>query len=135
MKNKLSLEMSDVKTIAAAAESEAVRHQWAVAIAIVDDGGHLLWFQRLDGAPAVSAHIASAKAHTAALGRRESKFYEDMVNGGRFSFLSVPALEGLMEGGVPILIDGVCLGAVGVSGVKSSEDAQIAKAGIAALAF
>lgn len=135
MKNKLSLEMSDVKTIAAAAESEAVRHQWAVAIAIVDDGGHLLWFQRLDGAPAVSAHIASAKAHTAALGRRESKFYEDMVNGGRFSFLSAPALEGLMEGGVPILIDGVCLGAVGVSGVKSSEDAQIAKAGIAALAF
>lgn len=135
MKNKLSLEMSDVKTIAAAAESEAVRHDWAVAIAIVDDGGHLLWFQRLDGAPAVSAHIASSKAHTAALGRRESKFYEDMVNGGRFSFLSAPAIEGLMEGGVPILIDGVCLGAVGVSGVKSSEDAQIAKAGIAALVF
>ncbi len=135
MKIKFFLELSDVKTIAAAAESEALRNQWAVTIAIVDDGGHLLWLQRLDGAPAVSAHIAPAKAHTAALGRRESKVYEDVVNGGRVSFLSAPAIEGLLEGGVPILRDGVCLGAVGVSGVKSSEDAQIAKAGIAALAI
>ncbi|APW48343.1 GlcG/HbpS family heme-binding protein [Rhodoferax antarcticus] len=133
MKTKFVLELSDVKTIAAAAESEALRNQWAVTISIVDDGGHLLWLQRLDGAPAVSAHIAPAKAHTAALGRRESKFYEDVVNGGRVSFLSAPAIAGLLEGGVPILRDGVCLGAVGVSGVKSSEDAQIAKAGIAAL--
>lgn len=133
MKTKLFLELSDVKTMAAAAESEALRHQWAVTIAIVDDGGHLLWLQRLDGAPAVSAHIAPAKAHTAALGRRESKVYEDVVNGGRVSFLSAPAIEGLLEGGVPILKDGLCLGAIGVSGVKSSEDAQIAKAGIAAL--
>lgn len=133
MKTKFFLELSDVKTMAAAAESEALRNQWAVTIAIVDDGGHLLWLQRLDGSPAVSARIAPAKAHTAALGRRESKVYEDMVNGGRVSFLSVPAIEGLMEGGVPIVIDGVCLGAIGVSGVKSSEDAQIAKAGIAAL--
>lgn len=135
MKTKFFLELSDVKTIAAAAESEALRQQWAVTIAIVDDGGHLLWLQRLDGAPAVSAHIAPAKAHTAALGRRESKFYEDVVNGGRVSFLSAPAIAGLLEGGVPILRDGVCLGAVGVSGVKSSEDAQIARAGIAALTF
>ncbi len=72
---------------------------------------------------------------TAALGRRESKVYEDVVNGGRVSFLSAPSIEGLLEGGVPILKDGMCLGAVGVSGVKSSEDAQIAKAGIAALVF
>jgi len=135
MKTKLFLEMSDVKTIAAAAEAEALRNQWAVTIAIVDDGGHLLWLQRLDGAAAVSAHIAPAKAHTAALGRRESKVYEDVVNGGRVSFLSAPTIEGLLEGGVPILKDGMCLGAVGVSGVKSSEDAQIAKAGIAALVF
>ncbi|MBB1077701.1 heme-binding protein [Rhodoferax sp. 4810] len=135
MKTKLFLELSDLKSMAAAAESEALRNQWAVTIAVVDDGGHLLWLQRLDGAPAVSAHIAPAKAHTAALGRRESKVYEDVVNGGRVSFLSAPTIEGLLEGGVPIFKDDMCLGAVGVSGVKSSEDAQIAKAAIAALAL
>lgn len=133
MKTRTSLELSDVKAIAAAAEAEALANQWAVTIAIVDEGGHLLWLQRLDGAPPISAHIAPAKAHTAALGRRESKVYEDVINGGRYSFLSAPAVEGLLEGGVPILKDGFCLGAVGVSGVKSSEDAQIAKAGIAAV--
>ena len=133
MKTKFELELADVKRIAAAAEAEALKNQWAVTIAIVDDGGHLLWLQRLDGAAPVSAHIAPAKARTAALGRRESKVYEDIVNGGRTSFLSAPALQGLLEGGVPIMKDGQCLGAVGVSGVKSSEDAQIARAGIAAL--
>lgn len=133
MKNKSVLEAADVKVIAAAAEAEAVKNNWAVSIAIVDDGGHLLHFQRLDGAAPISAHIAPAKAHTAAMGRRESKVYEDMINGGRASFLSAPALEGMLEGGVPIVKDGQCLGAVGVSGVKSTEDAQIAKAGIAAL--
>jgi glc operon protein GlcG len=133
MKNKAMLELSDVKAIAAAAEAEALQNGWAVTIAIVDDGGHLLWLQRLDGAAAVSAHIAPAKAHTAALGRRESKIYEDVINQGRVSFLSAPSIEGLLEGGVPIVKDGQCIGAVGVSGVKSNEDAQIAKAGIAAL--
>ncbi len=133
MKTKSVLEFADVKAIAAAAEAEALKHNWAVSIAIVDDGGHLLWFQRLDGAAPISAHIAPGKARTAAMGRRESKVYEDMINGGRASFLSVPGLEGMLEGGVPILRDGQCLGAVGVSGVKSTEDAQIAKAGVAAL--
>ncbi len=133
MKTKSVLELADVKRIAAAAEAEAQNNQWAVSIAIVDDGGHLLWLQRLDGAAAISAQIAPAKAHTAALGRRESKIYEDIINGGRMSFLSAPALQGMLEGGVPILRDGQCIGAVGVSGVKSSEDAQIARAGIAAL--
>lgn len=133
MKTKSTLELVDVKAIAAAAEAEALKNNWAVTIAIVDDGGHLLWLQRMDGVPAVSAHIAPAKANTAALGRRESKVYEDIVNGGRVSFLSAPELKGLLEGGVPILHNGQCLGAVGVSGVKSAEDAQIAKAGIAAL--
>ena len=133
MKTKPILEAADVKAVAAAAEAEAVKNSWAVSIAIVDDGGHLLHFQRLDGAAPISAHIAPAKAHTAAMGRRESKVYEDMINGGRASFLSAPALEGTLEGGVPIVKDGQCLGAVGVSGVKSTEDAQIAKAGIAAL--
>ena len=102
-------------------------------IAVVDDGGHLLWLQRLDGAAPVSSHIAPAKARTAALGRRESRIYEEMINNGRVSFLSAPAIEGLLEGGVPIMVCGDCVGAVGVSGVKSAEDAQIAKAGIASL--
>ncbi len=133
MKTKHTLELADLKTIAAAAEAEALRNQWAVTIAIVDDGGHLLWLQRLDGAPAISAHIAPAKANTAALGRRESKVYEDIINGGRYSFLSAPDIKGMLEGGVPILKDGQVIGAVGVSGVKSSEDVQIARAGIAAL--
>ncbi len=133
MKTRSSLDLSDVKKIAAAAEAEAMANNWAVTIAISDEGGHLLHLQRLDGAPPVSAHIAPAKAHTAALGRRESKVYEDVINGGRTSFLSAPTIQGLLEGGVPIMKDGFCLGAVGVSGVKSSEDSQIAKAGIAAI--
>jgi len=133
MKHKPALELSDVKRIAAAAEAEALAHGWAVSIAVVDDGGHLLWLQRLDGAPPISAQIAPAKAHTAALGRRESRVYEETINQGRVSFLSAPALKGMLEGGVPIVVDGHHLGAVGVSGVKSQEDAQIARAGIAAL--
>jgi glc operon protein GlcG len=133
MKSKPTLEFSEVKAIAAAAEAEALKHGWAVTIAIVDDGGHLLSLQRLDGAPPISAHIAPAKANTAALGRRESKIYEDTINGGRMSFLSAPDLKGMLEGGVPIMKDGQCLGAVGVSGVKSTEDAQVARAGIAAI--
>lgn len=133
MKTKFTLELSDVKALALAAEAEALKNHWAVTIAIVDDGGHLLWLQRLDGAAAISSHIAPAKAHTAAMGRRESKVYEEIVNGGRTSFLSAPDLKGLLEGGVPVMKEGQCLGAVGVSGVKSSEDAQIAKAGIAAI--
>jgi glc operon protein GlcG len=133
MKTKPVLTLDDTRQIAQAAEAEAMRNHWAVTIAIVDDGGHLLWLQRLDGAAPLSAHIAPAKAHTAALGQRESRVYEEMINQGRYSFLSVPAVEGLLEGGVPILVQGVCVGAVGVSGVKSSEDAQVARAGIAAL--
>ncbi|MET0857585.1 MAG: heme-binding protein [Telluria sp.] len=133
MQTKPILTLQDVKKIAAAAEAEAVANNWAVVIAIVDDGGHLLWLQRLDGAAPVSSHIAPAKAKTAALGRRESKIYEDMINGGRVSFISAPFIDGMLEGGVPIVYDGQVVGAVGVSGVKSAEDAQIAKAGIAAL--
>ena len=133
MKTKPCLCLEDVKLMAAAAEAEAVRHGWAVVIAIVDDGGHLMWLQRLDGAAPLSSHIAPAKARTSALGMRESRIYEEMINGGRTSFLSAPTVEGLLEGGVPVFIDGQCVGAVGVSGVKSAEDAQIAKAGIAAL--
>src|SRR5476649_301150 len=133
MQSKPVLTLDDVKKIAAAAEAEALKHNWAVTIAIVDDGGHLLWLQRLDGVAPISSHIAPAKAKTAALGRRESRIYEEMINTGRVSFLSAPEVEGMLEGGVPVVIDGHYVGAVGVSGVKSAQDAQIAKAGIAAL--
>ena len=133
MQTRPFLSLDDVKSIAAAAEAEAVNNKWAVSIAICDDGGHLLWLQRLDGCAPASAIIAPAKARTAALGRRPSKAYEEMINNGRTSFLSVPLLEGMLEGGEPIVIDGHTIGAVGVSGVKSAEDAQIARAGIAAL--
>ena len=133
MRSKQALTLADVKKIAAAAEAEAVANKWAVTIAIVDDGGNPLWLQRLDGAPPVSASITPSKARTAALGQRETKVYEDVINNGRYSFLSAPNIDGLLEGGVPIMASGDCVGAVGVSGVKSNEDAQIAKAGIAAL--
>lgn len=133
MKTKPVLTLDDVKKIAQAAEAEALKNQWAVSIAIVDDGGHLLWLQRLDGAAPVSAQIAPGKARTSALGRRESRIYEEIINQGRTSFLSAPGIDALLEGGVPIMAEGQCIGAVGVSGVKSIEDAQIAKAGIAAI--
>lgn len=134
MKSKPLLSLDDARHIAVAAESEAVKNHWAVSIAVVDDGGHLLWLQRLDGAAPISAQIAPAKARTAALGRRESRVYEELINGPRTAFLSAPGLEGMLEGGVPVMVSGHCVGAVGVSGVKSSEDVQIARAGIAALA-
>ncbi len=133
MKTKSYLTSADVRLMAVAAEADALKNQWAVTIAIVDDGGHLLWLQRMDGAAPISSHIAPAKARTAALGRRESRVYEEMINQGRVSFLSAPQLEGMLEGGVPVMVDGQCVGAVGVSGVKSTEDAQVARAAIAAL--
>jgi glc operon protein GlcG len=133
MIQKPALTLDDLKRMAAACESEARQNQWAVTFAIVDDGGHLLWLQRLDGASPLSSHIAPAKARTAALGRRESRIFEEMINQGRTSFLSAPEVSGMLEGGVPIVVQGHCLGAIGVSGVKSTEDAQVAKAGIAAL--
>ncbi len=135
MNNKPCLTLDDARRIAAAAEAEALANKWAVCIAVVDDGGHLLWLQRLEGAAPISAQIAPNKARTAALGRRESRVYEEMINQGRMSFLSAPGLEAMLEGGVPIVAGGHCVGAVGVSGVKSTEDAQIARAGIAALAL
>lgn len=132
MKTKPVLTLDDAKRIVAAAEAEAAKHSWAVVIAICDDGGHLVMLHRLDGVAPISSSIGPAKARAAALGKRETALYEDMINHGRTAFLSAP-LEGLLEGGVPIIVEGHVVGAVGVSGVKSSEDAQIAKAGIAAL--
>lgn len=132
MKSKAVLTLNDLKKIAAGAEAEASKNNWNVSIAICDDGGHLLFYLRMDGAAPVSSHIAPQKARTAAISRRNTKLYEEMVNGGRYNALSMPEVTHL-EGGVPIIVDGNVIGAVGVSGVKSSEDAQIAEAGIQAL--
>jgi glc operon protein GlcG len=132
MKTKPWLTLEDAQRMAAGAEAEAKRHQWAVVIAICDDGGHLVLLHRLDGVAPISSAIAPAKARASALGKRETKLYEEMINQGRAAFLSAP-LDGMLEGGVPIIVDGYVVGAIGVSGVKSSEDAQIAKAGVAAL--
>jgi glc operon protein GlcG len=129
MKTKHVLTLAEVDELLAAARSEATKNNWAVTIAVVDDGGHLLGLSRLDGASPVSASIAIEKARTSAIGRRESKAFEDMINGGRFAFLSTP-LFATLEGGVPIMFDGQCVGAVGVSGVKSDQDAQIAAVGV-----
>ena len=132
MLTKHVLGVAEVTQILAAARAEAEKNQWAVTIAVADDGGHLLGLLRLDGCAPVGAYIAVEKARTAALGRRESKVYEDMINGGRTAFLSAP-LSGSLEGGVPVIVDGQVIGTVGVSGVKADQDAQVAKAGAAAL--
>jgi glc operon protein GlcG len=132
MQHKAVLDQADVTRIVAAATDEARRQGWAVCIAVADDGGHPLALVRLDGCAQASAYIATEKARSAAIGRRETREYENMVNGGRTAFLSAPLLTSL-EGGVPILVGGQVVGAVGVSGVRAEHDAQVAKAGIAAL--
>jgi glc operon protein GlcG len=132
MLTKSVLGVAETTQILDAARAEAEKNKWAVAIAVVDDGGHLLTLLRLDGCAPIGAYIATEKARTAALGRRESKQYEDMINGGRTAFLSAP-LSGTLEGGVPVIVDGQVIGAVGVSGVKADQDAQVAKAGASLL--
>ena len=132
MHSKAVLSQIEVAQILQAARNEAQQQGWAVAIAVVDDGGHPLALERLDGRAPIGAYIATEKARSAAIGRRETKGYEDMVNGGRTAFVSAPLITSL-EGGVPVLVDGQVVGAVGVSGAKAEQDAQVAKAGIAAL--
>lgn len=132
MLSKAVLSQTEVSKILAAARGEAEKNQWAVTISVVDDGGHPLALERLDGCAPIGAYIATEKARSAAIGRRETKGYEEMVNGGRTAFLSAPLLTSL-EGGVPVIVDGQVIGAVGVSGVKADQDAQVAKAGVATL--
>jgi glc operon protein GlcG len=131
MKTKPSLTLDDCRTMALAAETEARRNDWSVAIAILDDGGHLLHFHRMDGATPANAEIALEKGRTAACTRRSTKVWEDRIAGGRLSMLRMPVLP--VQGGLPIVVAGDCVGGIGVSGVQSHEDEQIGQAGIDAL--
>lgn len=131
MRDIKALTLADAKRVAAAAEAEAIANGWAVSIAVCDGGGHALWLQRMDGAPLMSATVAPEKARTCVLSGKPSKAYEDMVNNGRFAALTLPVVP--LEGGEPIIVAGNVVAAVGVSGVKAGEDAQVAQAGVAAL--
>ncbi|HTP90816.1 MAG TPA: heme-binding protein [Xanthobacteraceae bacterium] len=131
MRTKHCLTSADVKKMLAACEAEAAKNKWAVAISIVDDGGFLLGFQRMDGAAAISAEVSVGKARTSAMTKRPSKFFEDRVK-ERPAFANFPAGI-LIQGGVPVMHQNECVGAIGVSGVQSHEDEQIAQAGVSAL--
>jgi glc operon protein GlcG len=131
MKSRPSLTLDDCKKMGAACEAEARKNDWNVAIAILDDGGHLLWVERMDGATPANVEIAIGKGRTAAVTRRSSKTWEDRIAGGRLSMLGMPVLP--VQGGIPVVYDGQCVGAIGVSGVQSHEDEQIAAAGAAVL--
>jgi uncharacterized protein GlcG (DUF336 family) len=132
MKTRPQLTLDDCLKISAAAEAEARRNSWIVAIAVLDDGGHLLHFARMDGATPANAGIALEKGRTAAISRRSSGKWEEFVKGGRTAMIKMPGILPV-QGGMPIVADGTCIGAVGVSGVQSHEDEQIAQAGIDAL--
>ena len=125
------LSLDDAKTIAAAARAEAVKNNWTVVIAIVDEGGHLMYLERADGTQKASSVIAVEKAKTAILFKRPSLALEEGVTKGRMVMMSLPGAV-TVEGGVPIVVDGQYVGAVGVSGVQSSQDGIVARAGVAA---
>jgi len=129
---QLVLSIDDAHKMAAAARAEAKAQGWSVVIAIVDDGGHLVYLERLDGTQKASSEIAVSKARTAIMFKRPSKVLEDAVAGGRVAVMSLPGVTPV-EGGLPIVVDGHFLGAIGVSGVQSSQDAQVARAGLEAL--
>lgn len=131
MRTKPCLTSADAKKMMAACLAEAEKNQWKVAIAIVDDGGFLLHLDRMDGASVTTAEVALGKARTSALTRRPSKDFEERVK-ERPAFISFPAGL-LIQGAVPVVWEGECCGAIGVSGVQSFEDEQIARAGVAAL--
>jgi glc operon protein GlcG len=126
------LSLDDAKRIAAAARAQAQTSGWAVVIAVVDDGGHLMYLERMDGCQKASSRIAEAKGRTAILFKRPTKAIEDVVLEGRTVMMGLPGAVPL-EGGVPLVKDGVFLGAIGVSGVQSSQDGVVARAGAAAL--
>ena len=126
------LSVEDARRIATAARAEAEKNGWAVVIAVVDEGGHLMYLERMDGCQKASSRIAEAKGRTAILFKRPTKAIEDVVLEGRTVMMGLPGAVPL-EGGVPLTKDGVFLGAIGVSGVQSFQDGIVARAGVAAL--
>jgi glc operon protein GlcG len=131
MRTKQCLTAADVKKMLAACEAEAAKNKWAVAISIVDEGGFLLALLRMDGASAITAEVSLGKARTSAMTKRPSKFFEDRIK-ERPAFAGFPAGI-LIQGGVPVMYENECVGAIGVSGVQSHEDEQVAQAGANAL--
>jgi glc operon protein GlcG len=131
MRTKPCLTQADARKMMAACITEAEKNDWEVTIAIVDDAGILISLERMDGAPPISATVAPEKARASALTKVPTKFWEDRVK-ERPAFANFPA-GSLIEGAVPVIYDGECVGAIGVSGVQSSQDEQIARAGVAAL--
>ena len=131
MRTKPCLTSADVRTMMAACRAEADKNKWAVSVTILVEGGFLLGFDRMDGAPPISAEVSLGTARTSALTKRPSKFFEDRVK-ERPAFASFPAGV-LIQGGLPIMHQNECVGAIGVSGVQSHEDEQVAAAGIKAL--
>ena len=127
------LTLEAARVALAAAEAEAVRNQWRVVIAVVDEGGHALVLARLDGAQWSSVDTAVAKARAAAAWKRPTRLLEESVNKGRFAFLSITQGMAALQGGVPIEVEGAVVGAIGVSGVRAQDDEQVALAGVAAL--
>ncbi|MSO51813.1 MAG: heme-binding protein [Acidobacteria bacterium] len=124
--------LDGAKAILAAAEAEALKNKWTVAIAVVDESGNLIAFHKVDDTQVGSIDIAIGKARTAARMKRPTKALEDAVAGGRTVMLAIEGLTPL-EGGVPVMLGGRVIGAVGASGVTSQQDAQVAQAGVAAL--
>ncbi len=127
-----ALSLEDAKRVAAAARAEAEKNGWAVVIAVLDDGGHLMYLERMDGTQKASSRIAEAKGRTAILFKRPTKAIEDNVLEGRTVMMGLPGAVPL-EGGVPLVKDGQFLGGIGVSGVQSFQDGIVARAGAAAL--
>jgi len=127
-----ALSLEDAKRVAAAARAEAEKNGWAIVIAVVDDGGHLMYLERMDGTQKASSRIAEAKGRTAILFKRPTKAIEDNVLEGRTVMMGLPGAVPL-EGGVPLLKDGQFVGGIGVSGVQSFQDGIVARAGAAAL--
>src|SRR5947208_14939449 len=127
MKTRPMLTLDDCRKISAAAEQEARKNNWNVCIAILDDGGHLLHLIRMDGATPANSRIAIEKGRTAAETRRSTAMWEDRIKGGRLSMLKMPGVTPV-QGGLPIVIDGSCVGAVGVSGVPSHGAEEVGKA-------
>lgn len=130
MQTKHYLTLSDAEFLLDQAHQYAIQNSFNVSIAVVDETGNLLTMKRMDGAAPMTANLAVEKAKCSAMSRHPSKLFEDIIKGGQMGFLTMETFSGMLEGGEPILYEGQLVGAMGVSGVKSFEDAEIAQVAI-----